>query len=245
MLRASQSAAQLTPLIAIWWNGSFHQQHRLQLLGAGWHWGPQVSQRQCNTATMLNMCTTESRRLPPSSASLTYFCPHVLAAVRRRRFASRRWNVGVWYKLFSQMDISAASPGTHYVALSGSDAQRSSEGEKQRSMGGWRLCVKRPVFHFTEFALTHVHSNIFSSPALKKHRITEKAQIKSQCALYLPCLHWRIPLPLVLNVALRVILPSKKENNYRKWGWVERRPVCKITKTCDCLDLISPVECFL
>lgn len=37
MLRASQSAAQLTPLIAIWWNGSFHQQHRLQLLGAGWH----------------------------------------------------------------------------------------------------------------------------------------------------------------------------------------------------------------
>lgn len=61
----------------------------------------------------------------------------------------------------------------------------------EKNIGLFRLktLVKCPVFHFTNFSLTHVHSNICSSPALKKHRITEKPQIKSQCALYLPCLH--------------------------------------------------------
>lgn len=59
---------------ACWSTWLLHnQQHCLQLLGTGWHWGLEVSERQCNTATMLNMCTTVSQQLHLSWAS-KHFC---------------------------------------------------------------------------------------------------------------------------------------------------------------------------
>lgn len=66
-------------------------------------------------------------------------------------------------------------------------------------------CASFHQFHF------NILSNICSGPALKKHRKTEKAQIKSLCVLYLPCLHWRSHLPLVLNVAPVLFYQARKK----------------------------------